>query len=730
MVRDSADGLAGGDDVAGVDAEVDETARVRPHPGLLAVCVDDTRPRRFDAVAVVHLEVGHDGFDAGERAVDVLLLEPVGFTHLDGDGRDVAGSAGRANRVPFLAGAGERDVRAERVVEAFHAVVILQGGACVEHRRSAARRRVEVEAVVAVRENAAVDGVRDAACRLPGFLPREEPVEVLVVEREVALLGAVGGDVHDVDDDEDAVEVRWMEPVDGVVRDFHAVEFVAVDGRGEKEHGAVPVTVHDGDGNPDFVAEEGLVDGEVRVVCFARGDVRPTPLERAGVHSGWSTGGYLSISPGRVPRFKQQPRELRAMSIKYADFVDESYDPDPDDLVCTFRLVPGEGLSLEAAAGRVASESSNGTWAALDAPERVRELSAMAFDLAGDADGGEIRVAYPDVLFDPGNMPQVLSCIAGNILGMKAVETIRLLDCEWPAALATSFLGPQYGPSVKSEILDAEDRPATATVPKPKVGLNTEEHAEIGYEAWVGGVDLLKDDENLTDQAFNRFDARLKRSLELRDRAEAETGEAKDYLVNITGETSVMLDRVDQVAAQGGGFVMVDVITTGWSAVQSVRERCEEQGLAIHAHRAMHAAFDRLPQHGVSMRVLAQIGRIVGVDHIHTGTAGLGKLENEDTVGINAWLRDDFHGVEPVLPVASGGLHPGIVEPLLDATGTDVMVQAGGGIHGHPDGTRAGAAALRQSVDAYVAGVSPEAYAEDHEELAAALEEWGTESPR
>ncbi|WP_188978199.1 type III ribulose-bisphosphate carboxylase [Halocalculus aciditolerans] len=418
------------------------------------------------------------------------------------------------------------------------------------------------------------------------------------------------------------------------------------------------------------------------------------------------------------------------MSIKYADFVDESYEPTAEDLVCTFRLVPGEGLTLAEAAGRVASESSNGTWAALDAPERVRELSAIAFDLAGDADGGEVQVAYPDALFDPGNMPQILSCIAGNILGMKAVDTIRLLDCEWPASLATSFLGPQYGPDVKTEILDAEGRPPTATVPKPKVGLNTEEHADVGYEAWMGGVDLLKDDENLTDQSFNRFDARLKRSLERRDEAQEATGEAKDYLVNITDETNVMLERVDEVAAQGGGFVMVDVVTAGWSAVQSVRERCEEQGLAIHAHRAMHAAFDRLPEHGVSMRVLAQVARIVGVDHIHTGTAGFGKLENEDTVGINAWLASDFHGVSPVLPVASGGLHPGIVEPLLDTTGTDVMVQAGGGIHGHPDGTRAGAKAFRQSIDAYVAGVPVGEYADDHPELAAALAEWGTESPR
>ncbi|MFC3478824.1 type III ribulose-bisphosphate carboxylase [Halobacterium litoreum] len=412
--------------------------------------------------------------------------------------------------------------------------------------------------------------------------------------------------------------------------------------------------------------------------------------------------------------------------IEYADFVDTGYRPTDTDLVCEFVLEPGEGMDMMDAAGRVASESSNGTWAALNVSDRVTELSATAFDV-GD---GRIAVAYPGALFEGGNMPQVLSCIAGNIMGMKAVESIRLADCEWPEELATSFPGPQFGSRVKTEILDAEGRPATATVPKPKVGLSTEEHAQVGYDAWVGGVDLLKDDENLTDQSFNRFDERVKRSFEMRDRAEDETGDRKDYLVNITAETETMLDRLELVAEQGGGFVMVDVVTCGWSSVQTVREHAEKHGLAIHAHRAMHAAFDRLEHHGVSMRVLAQVARLCGVDHIHTGTAGLGKLENEDTVGINDWLKSDLYGTTDVLPCASGGLHPGIVEPLLDAIGTDVIVQAGGGIHGHPDGTAAGARAFRQAIDAYQAGVPAAEYAEDHAELAAALDKWGTDTPR
>ncbi|EMA00361.1 type III ribulose-bisphosphate carboxylase [Haloferax denitrificans] len=414
------------------------------------------------------------------------------------------------------------------------------------------------------------------------------------------------------------------------------------------------------------------------------------------------------------------------MGITYEDFLDLDYEPTDEDLVCTFRIDPATGMSTEAAASRVASESSNGTWAALQTGADFTDMGATTFDIDGDL----IKVAYPAGLFEPGNIPQVLSCIAGNIMGMKAVDTIRLLDCEWPESVVSAYPGPLYGSSVREEIFGVTDRPITATVPKPKVGLSTAAHAQIGYDAWVGGVDLLKDDENLTDQSFNPFSDRLTESLSLRDDAEDETGETKSYLINVTADTQTMLDRVDEVAAQGGEYVMVDIITAGWAGLQTVRERTEKHGIAIHAHRAMHAAFDRLPTHGVSMRVLAQVSRLCGVDQLHTGTAGLGKLANEDTVGINDWLASDLYGTTDVLPVASGGLHPGLLPDLLDATGTNVCVQLGGGIHGHPDGTRAGAVALRSAIDAYVEGRSISEAAEETPELAVALDKWGTETPR
>jgi ribulose-bisphosphate carboxylase large chain len=130
------------------------------------------------------------------------------------------------------------------------------------------------------------------------------------------------------------------------------------------------------------------------------------------------------------------------------------------------------------------------------------------------------------------------------------------------------------------------------------------------------------------------------------------------------------------------------------------------------------------------MRPVAKIARAIGVDQLHVGTV-VGKMsETREEVlqNINA-IKTDMHGLKTVMPVASGGLHPGLVTALLETFGKDVVIQAGGGIHGHRDGTRAGATAMRQAVDAAMKNVALEEYAKTHRELGLALETWEKWAP-
>lgn len=433
----------------------------------------------------------------------------------------------------------------------------------------------------------------------------------------------------------------------------------------------------------------------------------------------------------------------------YDVFVKKDYEPDlANDVIAVFRITPAEGFSVEAAAGAVASESSVGTWTTLSRlPERIWRLMGKVYEIRDLGDGTYLtKIAYPVDLFEEGNLPGFLASIAGNVFGMKRVKGLRLEDIYFPQRFLKHFKGPVKGIQGVRDIYKVYDRPIVGTVPKPKVGFSPDELKEVVYEYLVGGMDYAKDDENLTSPSFCKFKARAEAVMKAIDKAENETGERKVWLANITSDVREMEKRLKLVADYGNPFVMVDVVITGWSALTYVRDLAEEYGLGIHAHRAFHAAFTRNPYHGVSMFTLAKLYRLIGVDQLHVGTPGVGKLEaKKRDVIYNArvlrekhfkpdsddvfHLEQEWYHIKPAFPTSSGGLHPGTLPDVIEALGIDIVIQVGGGVLGHPDGPRAGAAAVRQAIEAYLKRIPLEDYARDHKELKRALEKWGRTKP-
>jgi ribulose-bisphosphate carboxylase large chain len=414
------------------------------------------------------------------------------------------------------------------------------------------------------------------------------------------------------------------------------------------------------------------------------------------------------------------------------EFVDLNYIP-KKDLICLFRIEPEKKYvkNIKDAANTVALESSIGTWVDVKTKkDYVNKLAAKVFEIKNNW----VKIAYPQDLFELGNVPNILSSIAGNILGMKAVKNLRLEDIKIPKKLLNSFKGPRHGIGGIRRILKVKKRPLVGTIVKPKLGLKTKDHAKVAYNAWVGGCDLVKDDENLASQKFNKFEKRAAKTLEMKDRAEEETGEKKLYLINVTAETQEMLRRADIVKEQGGKFVMNDILTSGFASLQTLRENTK---LGIHAHRAMHGAFTENPKHGISMMSIAIFSRLIGVDSLHIGT-GIGKMKGgveeikkirerieERSIKDNKLkLGQDWDKIKPVMAVCSGGLSPLDVPFLIKNFGKDIIIQAGGGIHGHPSGSKEGGRAMRQALDSVIEGKSLKKYSKNHDELKEALEFW------
>lgn len=420
-------------------------------------------------------------------------------------------------------------------------------------------------------------------------------------------------------------------------------------------------------------------------------------------------------------------------------YFDPDYAPADTDLLCAFRIQPKPGVDMVEAAAAVAAESSTGTWTEVwsNALTDLERYKARCYRIEGDI----AYIAYPIDLFEEGSIVNIMSSIVGNVFGFKAVSALRLEDMRVPYALVKTFPGPPTGIENERERLGKWDRPLLGGTVKPKLGLSPKSYAKVVYECLIGGLDTTKDDENMNSQPFNRWRDRFLFVMDSVKKAEAETGESKGHWLNVTAPTTEQaLERAEFAAELGSRYIMIDYLTMGFAAHQSVVNRAAQLGLMLHVHRAMHAVIDRQKNHGISFLVLAKWLRLSGGDHVHTGTV-VGKLEGDraETMKIAEMLREDFCAADPaagvyfdqewaslktVFPVASGGIHVLHIPDLYDIYGNDAFWLFGGGTHGHPGGSRAGARANRVATEAIAAGRTLEDAARESQEVREAIELW------
>jgi len=422
------------------------------------------------------------------------------------------------------------------------------------------------------------------------------------------------------------------------------------------------------------------------------------------------------------------------------DYYVPDYVPSETDLLCAFRIQPKSGVDMVEAAAAVAAESSTGTWTEVWSNQltSIDYYKAKVYRIEGDI----AYIAYPMDLFEENSVVNIMSSIVGNVFGFKAVSALRLEDMGIPTALVKTFPGPGIGIYDERARLNKWGRPLLGGTIKPKLGLSAKDYSTIIYECLVGGLDTTKDDENMNSQPFNRWRDRFLYGMEAIKRAEAETGEAKGHFFNVTSNsTEEALRRLEYIASQGSRYIMYDFLTAGFAASVDVFKRAGELNVIVHCHRALHAVFTRQKNHGIHMRVVAKWLRLTGGDHLHTGTV-VGKLEGSraETLGIIDLLRErvtpvnkdrgvyfeqDFAGLKTVWPVASGGIHVLNIPDLHAIYGNDAFWLFGGGTHGHPRGSRAGARANRVATEAIASGKTLEEAAKTCVELRQAMELWG-----
>ena len=355
---------------------------------------------------------------------------------------------------------------------------------------------------------------------------------------------------------------------------------------------------------------------------------------------------------------KESPVARRALdqSSRYADL---SLDEDTlirngKHVLVAYIMKPKAGYDYLATAAHFAAESSTGTNVNVcTTDDFTKSVDALVYYI--DPDNEEMKIAYPNLLFDRNitdgraMMCSFLTLAIGNNQGMGDVEYGKIYDFYLPPAFLRLYDGPSVNVEDMWRILGrgtTNGGLVVGTIIKPKLGLQPKPFGEACYSFWQGG-DFIKNDEPQGNQVFCQMNECIPEVVKAMRACIKETGSSKLFSANITADDpEEMIARGKYVLSQFGPLsencaFLVDGYVAGGTAVTCCRRNFPKQFL--HYHRAGHGSVTSpQTQRGYTAFVHTKISRVIGASGIHVGTMSFGKMEGDASdKNIAYMLQDD-----------------------------------------------------------------------------------------
>lgn len=397
-----------------------------------------------------------------------------------------------------------------------------------------------------------------------------------------------------------------------------------------------------------------------------------------------------------------------------------------NELIATYHLKNIKGNS-QRKAEEIALGLTVGSWTDLPELEQSQlqkhKGKVVSVEESSDIEGEAlIKIAYPQLNFSA-DLPAVLTTVFGKL---SLDGKVKLLDLEFPDNFKKSLPGPRFGVSGIREKLNVFDRPLLMSIFKGIIGRDINYLANQLSSQALGGVDLVKDDEILFENHLTPMKERILTGKQVLSHTFEVSGHRTLYAVNLTGRSSQLREKARIAAELGADLLLFNVFAYGLDLLQELRED-EEIGLPIMAHPAVSGSFLSSDNYGFSHSlILGKLLRYTGADlSLFPSPYGSVALEKEKTLSIKQELLKEDVFYKQTFPVPSAGIHPGLVPLLINDFGIDSVINAGGGVHGHPDGAIAGGKAFRQAIDVHLNGQTLVRGSETHPELKTAIELWG-----
>src|SRR5271169_4867749 len=268
------------------------------------------------------------------------------------------------------------------------------------------------------------------------------------------------------------------------------------------------------------------------------------------------------------------------------------------------------------------------------------------------------------------DVAQTVNMLFGNSSLHAHVE---LFDVDFPPEFLARFSGPRFGIEGIRRMLDSGRRPLTCAALKPQ-GLSIEALASLAYTLACSGIDIVKDDHGLADQAYSPFAKRIAACQRAIARASRESGHACLYAPSLVGSPRALVAQAQIARDEGVGAVLLAPALIGMPVFHELVGT--QVDVAVIAHPAYAGAARVAPP-----LLLGKLFRWLGADAvIFPNFGGRFAYSREECAGIANNARRDWAGYAPMLPVPAGGLTMDRVTELVAFYGPDVMLLIGGAL--------------------------------------------------
>lgn len=268
-------------------------------------------------------------------------------------------------------------------------------------------------------------------------------------------------------------------------------------------------------------------------------------------------------------------------------------------------------------------------------------------------DGSEARivaVSYPVELAH--SVPAFLSVVYSNV---SFYRRLRIHGVALPDSLLRTFPGPKFGLEGLRRKLGVSRPALVGTALKP-VGASARTLAEIAYAFAANGMEIIKEDHGLNDQACAPLGERVSACMAALDRAEQETGRPALYFANVTGGAGQTRDNAFRARDLGVSGVEILPGLCGFDEIRALAED-RDFDLPIMMHPANLGGYAMSRDEGMSFAFLfGQLARLCGADiSAFPSFGGRFSIDREECRRTGAELSRPLGALRPAYSMAGGG---------------------------------------------------------------------------